>query len=317
MRKFGGPEELVAEETPDPVPGAGQVLVEVAVSGITYVETLVRSGKAPMPLPTLPVIPGNGVAGTVVAVGPGADTALIGRRVATTTGGSGGYAEKVAVNAVSAIPIPDLLGFQDAVGLVNDGRTALGIARAVAPKTGEWVLIGAAGGGVGSLLIQVAKRADARVVATASSEAKLDLAGRRGADVSIDYSRPGWAERVREATGGAGVDVACDAIGGDIGRATFDLVAPGGRFIAFGVGSGTLTQVSEEEAAARGVTLVPMGAAFPSPTVMQELSVQALADGAAGWLRPAIGQTFPLERAADAHAAIAARAALGKTLLIT
>ncbi|GAA2412867.1 hypothetical protein GCM10010404_83520 [Nonomuraea africana] len=228
LRKFGGPEVLLAEETPDFVPGEGQVLVEVVASGITYVETLVRSGSAPMPLPPLPIIPGNGVAGTVVAVGPGADTALIGRRVATTTGGSGGYAEKVAVSASTVIPIPDRLGFQDAVGLVNDGRTALGIARAVAPKAGEWVLIGAAGGGVGSLLIQVAKQAGARVVATASSEAKLDLAARRGADVAIDYSRSGWEERVREATGDAGVDVACDATGGDIGRATFELVARGG-----------------------------------------------------------------------------------------
>ncbi|MEZ0074129.1 zinc-binding dehydrogenase [Planotetraspora sp. GP83] len=316
LREFGGPEVLVAEETPDPVPGEGQVLVEAAAIGITYIETLVRSGSAPMPLPALPVIQGNGVAGTVVAVGPDADPALVGRRVATTTGGSGGYAEKVAVNAAMVIPIPDGLGFEDAVGLLNDGRTALGIARAVAPKPGEWVLIGAAGGGVGSLLIQIAKRAGARVVATASSAPKLALAAERGADVAIDYTLPGWEDRVREATGDKGVDVACEAIGGAIGRGSFELVAPGGRFIAFGAGSGTMTQVAEEEAASRGVTLVPMGAVFPSLAAMHEMSVQALADGAAGRLRPAIGQTFPLERAADAHAAIAARTALGKTLLI-
>ncbi len=236
--------------------------------------------------------------------------------MATTTGGSGGYAQKVAVDAAMVIPIPDGLGFEEAVALLNDGRTALGIARAVAPKPGEWVLIGAAGGGVGSLLIQVVKQAGARVVATASSAAKLDLATERGAEVAIDYTRPGWQDRVREATGGSGVAVACEAIGGAIGRASFELVAPGGRFIAFGAGSGTMTQVSEQEAATRQVTLVPMGAAFPSPAVMQEMSVQALADGAAGRLRPAIGQRFPLERAADAHAAIGARTALGKTLLI-
>ncbi|WP_113699437.1 zinc-binding dehydrogenase [Nonomuraea lactucae] len=316
LREFGGPEVLRVEETPDPVPGEGQVVVETAAIGITYVETQVRSGSAPMPLPTLPVIQGNGVAGTVVAAGPGADAALVGRRVATTTGGSGGYVEKVAVDASTVIPIPDGLGFQDAVGLLNDGRTALGIATAVAPKPEEWVLIGAAGGGVGSLLVQVVKQAGARVVAAASSTAKLDLARDRGADVVVDYTQPDWKTRVWEATGGAGVDVACDSSGGPIGRGVFELVRPGGRFIAFGAGSGTMTRISEEEANAQGVAVVPLWEAFPSPAAMQEMSVRALAEGAAGRLRPAIGQTFPLERAADAHAAIGARKTLGKTLLI-
>nr|WP_311132151.1 zinc-binding dehydrogenase [Nonomuraea gerenzanensis]SBO90684.1 Alcohol dehydrogenase, zinc-binding [Nonomuraea gerenzanensis] len=304
------------EETPDPVPGAGQVLIETAAIGITYVETQVRSGSAPMPLPALPIIPGNGVAGTVVAAGPGVDAALVGQRVATTTGGSGGYAELVAVDASLLIPIPDGLGFRDAAGLLNDGRTALGIARAVAPVAGEWVLIGAAASGVSSLLIQLATQAGARVIAAASSRPKLDLAQSRGAEVGVDYTRPGWAEQVREATGGAGVDVACDPAGGAVGRAAFELVREGGRFLAFGAGSGSMTVVAEEEAAGRGVTLVPMGAVFSSPEAIRELSVRALAEGAADRLRPVIGQTFPLERAADAHAAIAKRATLGKTLLI-
>ncbi|MFB4268862.1 zinc-binding dehydrogenase [Nonomuraea sp. GTA35] len=316
LREFGGPEVLRVEQTPDPVPGPGQVLIETAAIGITYVETQVRSGSAPMPLPALPVIPGNGVAGTVVAAGPGVDAALVGQRVASTTGGSGGYAEKVAVDAGLLIPIPDGLGLRDAVGLLNDGRTALGVARALAPVAGEWVLIGAAASGVSSLLIQLARQAGARVIAAASSKTKLDLALSRGAEVGVDYTEPHWAERVREATGGAGVDVAADPAGGAIGRAAFELVRRGGRFVAFGAGSGTMTSIPEEEAAGRGVTLVPMGAAFPSPAATYELSVRALAEGAAGRLRPVIGQTFPLERAADAHAAIGRRATLGKTLLI-
>lgn len=314
LREFGDPGVLKVEETPDPVPGAGQVVVETAAAGITYVETQVRSGAAPVPLPALPIVPGNGVAGTIVAAGPGVDPALVGLRVATTTGGAGGYAERVAVDAALVIPIPDGLGFRDAVGLLTDGRTALGIVSAVAPRPGEWVLIGAAGGGVGSLLIQLVKQAGARVVAAAGSGPKLDLATGRGADAVVDYTRPDWAGQVREATGG--VDVACDPAGGAIGRAAFELVRTGGRFIAFGAGSGTMTRISEEEAAGRGVTLVPMGAAFPSPEATRELSVRALAEGAAGRLRPVIGQTFPLALAADAHAAIGRRATLGKTLLI-
>ncbi|MFD0469371.1 zinc-binding dehydrogenase [Nonomuraea thailandensis] len=307
---------LRVEQTPDPVPGAGQVLIETAAIGITYVETQVRSGSAPMALPALPIIPGNGVAGTVVAAGPDVDAALVGQRVASTTGGSGGYAEKVAVDAGLLVPIPDGLGFRDAVGLLNDGRTALGIARALAPAAGEWVLIGAAASGVSSLLIQLARQAGARVIAAASSGPKLDLALSRGAEVGVDYTEPGWADRVREATGGAGVDVSADPAGGAIGRAAFELVRQGGRFLAFGAGSGEMTSIPAEEATGRGVTLVPMGAAFPSPAAVHELSVRALAEGAAGRLRPVIGQTFPLEGAADAHAAIGKRATLGKTLLI-
>ncbi|GAA2213887.1 zinc-binding dehydrogenase [Nonomuraea monospora] len=316
LREFGGPEVLRVEETPDPVPGEGQVLIETAAVGITFVETQVRSGSAPMPLPELPIIPGNGVAGTVVAVGPGVDAALAGQRVASTTGGTGGYAEKVAVDASLVIPIPDGLHHRDAVGLLNDGRTALGIAQVIAPAAGEWVLIGAAASGVSSLLIQLATRAGARVIAAAGSRTKLELAQSRGAEAGVDYTQPGWAERVREVTGGLGVDVACDPAGGDIGRAAFELVREGGRFLAFGAGSGSMTVIEPEEAAGRGVTLVSMGAAFPSPEAVRELSVRALAEGAADRLRPVIGQTFPLERAADAHAAIAKRATLGKTLLI-
>ncbi|GAA3228013.1 zinc-binding dehydrogenase [Nonomuraea helvata] len=316
LREFGGPEVLVPGEAPDPEPGPGQVVVQVAAIGIPFVETQIRSGSAPVPLPVPPIIPGNGVGGTVIAVGPEADPALAGRRVVTSLGGSGGYAEKAVAEAAGLIPVPDGLGLNDAVALLADGRTALGLHRSAEPRPGEWVLVESAAGGLGTLLVQLALGAGAQVIATASSRRKLDLAAKLGAHVTLDYTEPGWDERARRATGGAGVQVAYDGVGGEIGRTSFGLVAPGGRFLMFGAAGGSLTDVSSAEFLRRGVDLITGRRLFASPAAMRALAADALAEAAAGRLSPVIGQTYPLARAAEAHAAIEARTALGKTLLI-
>src|SRR5438067_12507939 len=310
LSEFGPPAVLVPTEVPDPAPGPGQVVVDVELAGITFVETQVRAGRAPNPAmaPALPGILGNGVGGVMAAVGPGLDPALAGTRVVTSTGGSGGYAERVAVDAAGVIAVPDGLALRDAVALLADGRTAIALMRAATVREGETVLVEAAAGGVGSLLVQLASAAGARVVAAAGGARKLEVARRLGADATVDYSEPGWAALVGPA------DVAFDGVGGEIGRAAFELIRPGGRFSAFGLASGTFAQVSDEQAEQRGVTVL-RGARL-SPDAILELARTALAEAAAGRLRPVIGQTFPLERAADAHAAIESRATVGKTLLV-
>jgi NADPH2:quinone reductase len=165
LREFGGPETLVPGPAPDPVPGPGQVLVEVAHANITFVETMFRAtGFGPFAA-SLPVIPGNGVGGTITAVGPGVDRALVGRRVVSATGGSGGYAERVVVDQSAPIPVPDGLPLDAAVALLADGRTALMLTRAAGLRPGERVLVEAAAGGVGGLLTQLAAAARARGVA--------------------------------------------------------------------------------------------------------------------------------------------------------
>jgi NADPH2:quinone reductase len=310
LREFGGPEVLVPGPAPDPVPGPGQVLVEVAHANITFVETMFRAtGFGPFTA-TLPVIPGNGVGGTVTAIGPGADPALIGRRVVTGTGGTGGYAERVAVDQGAPIPVPDGLPLDAAVALLADGRTALMLARAGGLRPGERVLVEAAAGGVGGLLTQLATTAGARVVAAAGGPGKVDLLRERGLDPVVDYREPDWTEQVRAAVGG--VDVVFDGVGGSLARAAFDLLDRGGRMVSFGLAGGAWADLTEEEATARGVTLVRPGG---TPHELRALTEQALAEGAAGRLRPFIGQRFPLDRAADAHAAIQSRATVGKTLL--
>ena len=314
LHEFGPPEALVAAEVPDPLPGPGQVLIEVEIANVTFVETQVRAGRAPNPAmaPSLPAILGNGVGGMVASVGAGVDPALVSSRVITSTGGSGGYAEQVAVGAAGLIAVPEGLDLADAVALLADGRTALSLARSVGIQPGETVLVEAAAGAVGSLLVQLAVAAGASVVAAAGGQRKLKLAADLGASVTVDYTEPGWAERVAEQVGG--VDVAFDGVGGPIGLAAFGLVRPGGRFRAFGMASGAFVRIPGGEAERRGVTVI--GGVQLSPEELRELARAALDEAVAGRLRPVIGQRYRLERAADAHAAIESRATVGKSLLI-
>jgi NADPH2:quinone reductase len=315
LSEFGPPQNLAAAEVPDPVPGPDQALIDVYFANITFVETQVRAGRPPNPamLPSLPAVLGNGVGGVVVSVGAHADPALAGRQVITTTGGSGGYAERAAAGAAGLIEVPAGLALADAVALLADGRTAVGLVRAADLRAGQTVLVEAAAGGVGSLLVQLARGAGARVVAAAGGPRKVALARELGADVAVDYSGPGWADEARAAAGP--VDVVFDGVGGQISAAAAGLLREGGRFCAFGMASGSFAAIGADEAARRGITVV-RGAPV-SPEQMRDLTIAALAEATAGRLRPVIGQTFPLDQAAAAHAAIAARATVGKTLLRT
>jgi NADPH:quinone reductase len=310
LRETGGPEMLVPGEAPGPVAGPGQVLIEVELANVTFVETQVRAGSAPFSL-ELPAIPGNGVGGVVAAVGPGVDEGLTGRRVISSLGGSGGYAELAVADAAGVIEVPDGLGLDVALALLADGRTAVSLVRAAAPRAGERVLVEAAAGGVGNLLVQLSSARGAEVVAAAGGERKLELARELGAHAAVDYREPDWPARVREACGG--VDVVFDGVGGEVARDAFGLLVPGGRMVSFGLASGEWAPISDEDVAARSVQLVRPGR--PTPEEQRELTESALTEAAAGRLRPVIGQRFPLERAADAHAAIESRATVGKTLL--
>jgi NADPH2:quinone reductase len=313
LSEFGPPEVLVPANVADPVPGPGEIVIDVAYANVTFVETQVRAGRPPNPamLPRLPTILGNGVGGVVSAVGDATDPALIGRRVVASLGGSGGYAGKVAIDSTAAIGIPDRLSMENAVALLADGRTAILLVRAAAIHTGETVLVEAAAGGVGSLLVQLAHTAGARVVGAAGRARKLSVARDLGADAVVDYSTPDWPDRVRREVGD--VHVVFDGVGGETGRAAFELLRPGGRFAAYGMASGAFAQVSDAEAKARGVTVIGLGR--PTSEAMRDLVMAAFSEAVAGRLRPLIGQIVPLDRAAGAHAAMERRETIGKTLL--
>jgi NADPH2:quinone reductase len=260
-------------------------------------------------LPALPAILGNGVGGTVAGAGPA--TSGAGRQVVASLNGTGGYAERVAVPAGRLIEVPDGMALRDAVALLADGRTALALTGRAGLRPGDTVLIEAAAGGVGTLLVQLARNAGARVVALAGQSRKLAIARDLGADLTVDYSRDGWEKQVRDAAGQ--VDVVFDGVGGDIGLAAFGLLAAGGRFCPFGMASGSFAPVPPNLARDRQVTV--RAGAGGSPEELAELARTALAEAAAGRLRPVVGQEFELAEAARAHAAIEARQTVGKTLL--
>ncbi|NIH78750.1 zinc-binding dehydrogenase [Amycolatopsis viridis] len=301
--EFGGPDVLVAGDAPDPVPGPGQVLIGVTFANTTFVETQFRSGLPGPFRAEPPVIPGNGVGGVVLS---GPDD-LVGAAVVTSLTGSGGYAERVVVDVGAPFRVPDGLALDDAVALLADGRTATALIRAAGVSAGERVLVLAAAGGVGSVLVQLARNAGATVIAAAGGARKTAVALDLGAETAVDYTQPGWAAEAGP------VDVVFDGVGGAIGAAAFGLVRRGGRHFSYGLASGGWTEVSEEEASARGVRL--HSGALGSPADLRAATEWVLAEAAAGRVKPLIGQRFPLARAADAHRAIESRGTIGKTLL--
>ena len=308
IREFGPPEVLEPGEVADVRAGPDDVVIDVEFASVTFVETQVRAGRPPHPsmLPALPAILGNGVGGIV-----GEGSPWSGRRVVASLNGTGGYAERAVSPVARLIGVPDGLATRDAIALLADGRTALALAGRAELRAGETVLVEAAGGGVGTLLVQIARRAGARVVALAGQPRKLALARDLGADVTADYSRDGWERQVRNAVGE--VNVVFDGVGGDIGLAAFGLLGAGGRFCPFGMASGSFAPVTPELAQDRQVTV--RAGAGGSPEELALLARTALAEAAAGRLRPVVGQEFELRDAARAHAAIEARETVGKTLL--
>jgi NADPH2:quinone reductase len=318
VHQFGPPEVLKAEEKEEPQAGPGQVVIEVQVAGICFGDTIIRSGKYPLPLPW---VPGLEVAGRVKEVGPDGDQSLIGKLViARTKNNGGGYAEQAVVDVTDVFHIPTGLSIEQAVGVFLSGRTAIGLMKAVNVTPGDVVLITAAAGSLGSQLVQQARSAGAgTVIGAAYGKKKLDVITQLGADIAIDYSEDDWVEQVRKATDGKCADLVLDGVGGTIGHQAFEATAKGsGRLGVYGCSSGAWTQIETRELAARGITVfAPLTIAFAKPP--QEVRVDAetaLAEAAAGQLTAIIGPTYPLVRAADAHVAIEARQTTGKVLLI-
>lgn len=305
-------------EAEDPTPAAGQVLLAVRAAGVGYGDIVVRSGRHPFPLP---YVPGLEAGGTVVSVGADVDPGLVGRRVvATTVGMRGGYAELALAEAGSTYRVPDGLPLEHAVAVFQAGAVAVGMVSAVRLRPGDSVLVTAAAGRIGSLLVQHARAAGAGiVVAAVGGQDKAAAAAGFGADVVVDYTAADWPGKVKEATGGRGADVTFDAVGGDIGaRALEATAAGGGRFAPYGFTCGTWVPLDAHEIGRRGVCVVgALGIAFAKPAEQQRADAVAALDAArSGLLVPRIGGTFPLEDAAAAHTALQGRRTVG-ALLIT
>lgn len=320
LTRFGGPDALEVVDVPTPAAGADEILVRVRAAGINYFETLMLDDRYAV-TPQLPAALGVEVAGVVEALGPGVAEPPVGARVAVplfATGRPfGGYAEYVAVDAASAVPIPDGLSFEDAAALLVQGLTALHAVRR-SPPGGKAVLVAPAGGGVGTLLVQLARQAGARrVIAAAGSPGKGELARSLGADAAVDYTAPDWPARVRAAAGDAGVDVAYDFVGGGITAACLDALAPGGDLVFGALGRFAADGARLEVAFSKGQALK----GFALLAVLDPAGVRAdLADlfgrVSRGGLRVMRGGSYPLDRAAEAHRAVEERRTTGKVVLV-
>jgi NADPH2:quinone reductase len=326
VREFGAPGVLKPAGVPEPDAGPGQAVIAATVADVLHIDTVIRAGRATQWFPVRPpYVPGTGVAGTVTSVGPGVDGGLTGQRVVARTGdgnGTGGYTERAVVAAERLVPVPDGVSLAETAGVLSDGATALGLMTSTGVRAGEWVLILGAAGGLGLLLTQLARAAGGHVVAALrvagapQGERKAARAREAGAEAVIDYSDPGWAARVTTVTGGRGPAVVFDGAGGSLGAAAFGITAAGGRFSAHGAASGSMAPVDRGDAGRRGITVQGIEQVQFPPGMHEKLTGQALAEVAAGRMRPFIGQSYPLERAAEAHRGLEERSAVGKTLLI-
>jgi NADPH:quinone reductase len=313
LHVFGPPENLVYEELSDPVPGEGQVRIRLEAAGVHLIDTAIRRGVAwgPFPLPNLPTVPGREVAGTVEAVGPGVDKRWLGRPVVAHLGeAAGGYAE-LALSPVGALHEVPGLRPDVAVAMIGTGRTAMMILDAARLSPDDVVLVTGAAGGLGNLLVQACRNAGSLVVGVAGGQAKVHRVLAAGAHVAVDYSRPEWAQRVREALVDRSVTLVLDGVGGAQGRAALELLGFGGRLVLFGWASGEPIPVTPEELAERGVTATTL----QRPADLRSLEDRALREAAVGRLVPAIGH-FALADAAAAHRAMEQRATTGKTVLV-
>jgi NADPH2:quinone reductase len=316
---FGGPEELRLEEVPDPHPAAGQVRIRVESAGVHLLDTMIRQGGGgPRVAPRLPMTPGREVAGVIDEVGADVDAVLVGRRVVADLGlTSGGYAELVLAQSATVHVIPDEVDADSAVAMVGTGRTTMAILELAAPTTDDVVLVTAAAGGIGTLLVQATHTAGATVVGAAGGPDKAALVRRIGADHAIDYSRPDWPDAVREALAGRPVTLALDGVGGQIGRCALELLGVAGRLVMFGSSSGSLTELSAGDLFGRGISAASaIGARIlQRPGGTRTLERSALEAASSKRLIPVIGQRFALADAAAAHVALQSRATTGKTVL--
>ncbi|CAO5246027.1 zinc-binding dehydrogenase [Frankia sp. AgKG'84/4] len=320
LHEFGPAENLRYEVVEDPRPGPGEVRIRVEAAGVHVIDTRLREGipSGPLPAPTLPTVPGREVAGAVDEVGVGVDPAWRGQRVVAHLGPDGhGYAERAVRSVAHIHPVADELTAATAVAMIGTGRTTMGVLEVAALTARDVVLITAAAGGIGGLLVQAARHAGATVVGVAGGAAKVEAVRRLGAHVAVDYTLPDWPDAVRDALEGRPVTVTLDGVGGRSGRAALDLTGRGGRVLMFGWSAGEPTAVTPADVAERGLRVeseLP-GRIMRRPGGIAALEDAALAAATAGTLVPSI-QAFPLARAAAAHSALERRETIGKVVLV-
>jgi NADPH2:quinone reductase len=314
---FGPPEGLVVEEVDDPRPGAGQLLVRVSASAVTFPDTLMLADKYQFKAAP-PYIPGGEVTGVVEEVGDDVDGWAVGDRVAGGLGTIGGYAELAAVPAGSARRLPDSVDFAEVAGLNYAYGTGLyGLQHRGGLQAGETLMVLGAGGGVGLAAVELGRMLGARVIAAASSAERLELCRGRGADETIDYSTEDLKNRAKELTDGRGVDVIYDCVGGQRAEQALRAIAWEGRFLVVGFTAG-IPSIPLNLTLLKSCQIV--GVFYGAMTMREPARARSIGDElldrvAKGELRPYVSGRYPLERAGEALRLLIDRKVVGKVVV--
>jgi NADPH2:quinone reductase len=316
VEEYGGPEVLTVRERDRPEPGPGAVLVDVAASGVNYMDVYAAQGTRPY-AGDLPFVPGGEAAGTVAALGPGVEGVAVGDRVAWA-GVNGSYAEQVVVPADRAVPVPDGVELETAAAVMLQGLTAHYLATSTYPvQPGDVVVVHAAAGGVGLLLTQIVTKRGGYVVATTSSPEKGELARAAGADVVATYEE--FGDAVRAAGDGRGAAVVYDGVGASTFDAGLACLRPRGLMALYGAASGPVSALDTARLAAGGslfLTRPTLGSYIATKEELRSRTDDLFAWVAAGELDVRVGGRYSFEEAARAHEDLSGRRTTGKLLLV-
>jgi NADPH2:quinone reductase len=316
VARTGGPEVLTFTDLPKPQPKPNEAIVELKAIGVNFIDVYFREGRYPA---TLPFVDGQEGAGVVSAVGSDVKSVAVGDRVAYTSV-LGSYAQYAAVPAEKLIKLPDKIDFQQGAALMLQGMTAHYLVKSAYPlKHGETCLVHAAAGGVGQLLVQMAKMIGARVIATAGTDEKAALAKKLGADNVIVYTRQDFEAEVKRLTNNAGVEVVYDGVGKSTFDADLNVLKPRGYLVLFGGASGAVPPFDPIKLSQKGSLFLTRPTLVHYTATREELTWRAseVFDWvASGKLKVDIGHTYKLAAAAQAHRDLEARRTTGKVLLI-
>ncbi len=316
IQAWGDPEVLQIVELPEPEVGAGRVRLRVRRAGVNFVDTVQRRRDYLGALP--PLVLGGEVVGEIDQLGDGVEGWQLGQRVvATTPGFLNGYAERVVVDAGAVVGVPDGVSDEDAAVVPVQGLTAAELLRYAPVGPGAVVLVHAAAGGVGSVLVQLARRAGATVVAAAGEDSKLELARALGAHHLVNYRTTGWTERVKDVSGGRGADVVYASAAGDVTRRSLAATAFGGQVVLYGARDRAETALGPDEIGQMWRRIRVSGySIFDTPAEEARAIQRDLFDELArGTVRPLPGTAFGFEDAAEAHSRMEDRGTTGKITL--
>jgi NADPH:quinone reductase len=320
LNQYGSPDELKLVETNIPQPKAGEVVIKVEAIGVNYSDTLRRRNQYFQPTP-LPYVLGSEAVGKIISVGEGVtEPYVIGATILAILPFGGGYAEYVSAIAQYCVPLPPNIDAKTATAIFVQGSTAhLMISQVAKELKDKTVLVNASAGGVGSLLVQLAKMNGAKVIATSSSDEKLNVAKANGADSILTYTKPNWSEKVKEANHGKGVDIAFEMVGGEVYNETVKSLAQGGHLIVYGCASGVQGEIHPEYFVDENIRQSGFNLAFyimTKPQMWQESLGTVMGLIAQGQLKIETSNAFALKDAAEAHKQIEARQTTGKVVLL-